>query len=127
MLWHIPVTSSGESTIEEEVLFNLDDIKEIEAQGEANVIETQGEANVLRSMLMFITSKGKEDYLTDSTKTQLDDSKFKTWKAKNQMVVSRLINSMDIEVGQNFMFYATAIEIKSAAKEFYSDVENTNE
>ncbi|KAF7813108.1 TMV resistance protein N-like isoform X1 [Senna tora] len=80
-----------------------------------------------RSMIMFITGKGKEDYLTNSTKPQPDDPKFKTWNAENQMVMSWLINSMDLEIGQNFMFFATAAEIWKAAKESYSDVENTAE
>ncbi|KAF7821700.1 Retrovirus-related Pol polyprotein from transposon TNT 1-94 [Senna tora] len=80
-----------------------------------------------RSMIMFITGKGKEDYLTNSTKPQPDDPKFKTWNAENQMVMSWLINSMDLEIGQDFMFFATAAEIWKAAKESYSDVENTAE
>ncbi|KAF7835228.1 Retrovirus-related Pol polyprotein from transposon TNT 1-94 [Senna tora] len=70
---------------------------------------------------------GKEDYLTNSTKPQPDDPKFKTWNAENQMVMSWLINSMDLEIGQDFMFFATAAEIWKAAKESYSDVENTAE
>ncbi|KAF7844141.1 Retrovirus-related Pol polyprotein from transposon RE1 [Senna tora] len=78
-------------------------------------------------MIMFITGKGKEDYLTNSTKPQPDDPKFKTWNAENQMVMSRLINSMDLEIGQDFMFFASAAEIWKAAKESYSDVENTAE
>ncbi|KAF7814569.1 Retrovirus-related Pol polyprotein from transposon RE1 [Senna tora] len=80
-----------------------------------------------RSMIMFITGKGKEDYLTNSTKSQPDDPKFKTWNTENQMVMSRLINSMDLEIGQDFMFFATAAEIWKAAKESYSDMENTAE
>ncbi|KAF7829798.1 histone-lysine N-methyltransferase ASHH2 isoform X1 [Senna tora] len=80
-----------------------------------------------RSMIMFITGKGKEDYLTISTKPQPDDPKFKTWNAENQMVMSWLINSMDLEIGQDFMFFASAAEIWKAAKESYSDVENTAE
>ncbi|KAF7835224.1 Retrovirus-related Pol polyprotein from transposon RE1 [Senna tora] len=78
-------------------------------------------------MIMFITGKGKEDYLTNSTKPQPNDPKFKTWNAENQMVMSWLINSMDLEIGQDFMFFATAVEIWKAAKESYSDVENTAE
>ncbi|KAF7835374.1 Retrovirus-related Pol polyprotein from transposon TNT 1-94 [Senna tora] len=80
-----------------------------------------------RSMIMFITGKGKEDYLTNSIKSQPDDPKFKTWNAKNQMVMSWLINSMDLEIGQDFMFSATAAEIWKAAKASCSDVENTAE
>ncbi|KAF7815280.1 Retrovirus-related Pol polyprotein from transposon TNT 1-94 [Senna tora] len=78
-------------------------------------------------MIMFITRKGKQDLLTNSTKPQPDDSKFNTWNPKNQMVMSWLINSMDLEIGQDFMFFAIAAEIWKAAKESYSDMENTTE
>ncbi|KAF7802209.1 Retrovirus-related Pol polyprotein from transposon RE1 [Senna tora] len=87
----------------------------------------QNYLHLSRSMIMFITGKGKEDYLTNSTKPQPDDPKFKTWKAENQMVMSWLINSMDLEIGQDFMFFATAAKIWKATKESYSDVQNTAE
>ena len=43
------------------------------------------------------------------------------------MVMSWLINSMENEIGQTFMFYATTQEIWEVAKKTYSDNENTVE
>ena len=39
--------------------------------------------------------------------------------------MSWIINAMDIEIGQNFLFYDTAHEIWMATKETYSDSDNT--
>ncbi|GAV66755.1 UBN2_3 domain-containing protein [Cephalotus follicularis] len=43
------------------------------------------------------------------------------------MVMSWLINNMDNEISQNFLFYGSAKEIWDAAKETYSDNENMEE
>ncbi|KAK3031945.1 hypothetical protein RJ639_036229 [Escallonia herrerae] len=49
------------------------------------------------------------------------------WNSENHMVMSWLINTMNLEIGQNFMFYGTAKEIWENVKETYSDNENTSE
>ena len=41
--------------------------------------------------------------------------------------MSWLINSMNNDIGENFLLYGTAKEIWDAAKEIYSDNENTAE
>ena len=43
------------------------------------------------------------------------------------MVMSWLINSMTNEIGKNFMYYKSAKEIQDAAKETYSNKDNTSE
>ena len=43
------------------------------------------------------------------------------------MVMSWLINSMNTDIGENFLFYGTAKEIWDAARETYSNYENTSE
>lgn len=40
--------------------------------------------------------------------------------------MSQLLNSMTNESGENFMYYETAAEIWKAAKETYSNVDNTS-
>ena len=79
------------------------------------------------SVMIFVCGKGKEDYLT-GTAVQPDESspKFRTWKAENNMVMSWLLNSMTNETGENFMYYKTAKEIWDAARETYSNTENTS-
>ncbi|KZV16011.1 hypothetical protein F511_14377 [Dorcoceras hygrometricum] len=43
------------------------------------------------------------------------------------MVMSWIINSMTNEIGENFLLYGTTKEIWDAAKETYSNKENTSE
>ncbi|KAK2974112.1 hypothetical protein RJ640_025461 [Escallonia rubra] len=81
-----------------------------------------------QSVFMFISGKGKEDYLTGTIETpSKDDPSYKKWNSENHMVMSWLINTMNLEIGQNFMFYGTAKEIWENVKETYSDNENTSE
>ena len=78
-----------------------------------------------KSMIVFIYDKGMDDHLTsDVTK---EDTKFKSWKSKNNMMMSWLINSMNNEIGENFMFYETTKEIWDVGRETYFDNENTAE
>ena len=81
-----------------------------------------------QSIMLFICGKGKDDYLTGAVTTpSTEDSKYKVWKAENSMVMSWLVNSMSNDIGLDFMYYDTAKEIWDAAKETYSDKENTSE
>ncbi|KAK2991196.1 hypothetical protein RJ640_027168 [Escallonia rubra] len=78
--------------------------------------------------MMFISGKGKDDYLTGAANPpRKDDPSFRMWKTENNMVMSWLINTMDNEIGQNFLFYDNAYEIWMAAKETYSNNDNTME
>lgn len=53
--------------------------------------------------MMFISSKGKDDYLTSAVVPQKKkDANYKIWKAENNMVMTQLINAMDDKIGQNF-------------------------
>ncbi|KAK3012421.1 hypothetical protein RJ639_010652 [Escallonia herrerae] len=80
-----------------------------------------------QSVFMFISGKGKEDYLTGTIETpSKDDPSYKKWNSENHMVMSWLINTMNLEIGQNFKFYETAKEIWENFKETYSDNENTS-
>ena len=80
------------------------------------------------SVMLFISGKDKEEYLTgDAIQPEEKDLKFKTWKKENSMVMSWLINSMNNEMGENFMYYKTAKEMWDAVKRSYSNKENTSE
>lgn len=80
------------------------------------------------SVMMFICRKGKDDYLNGvAAKPNKTDEKFKVWNAENNMVMSWLINSMTNDIGENFLLYGTTKEIWDAAKETYSNNENTLE
>ena len=56
-----------------------------------------------------------------------NDPKFRQWKAKNHMVMSWLINSMNNEIGENFLLYGTTKEVWDAARVTYLSSENTSE
>ncbi|KAG8375959.1 hypothetical protein BUALT_Bualt09G0013400 [Buddleja alternifolia] len=80
-----------------------------------------------QSVRIFISGKGKEDYLSGAAiQPKEDDPRYRTWKLENSMVMSWLINSMTNDIGENFMYYGTAKEIWHAATETYSNVNNTS-
>nr|CAD1831090.1 unnamed protein product [Ananas comosus var. bracteatus] len=81
-----------------------------------------------QSILMIIRGKEKEDYLTgDSAAPETTAPTYKKWMAENNMVMSWLVNSMMPDIGENFLSFETAKEIWDAAKETFSDAENTSE
>ncbi|KAG5219081.1 Retrovirus-related polyprotein from transposon [Salix suchowensis] len=80
------------------------------------------------SVMMFICGKGRDDYLTgEATMPGKEDPQFRNWKTENHMIMSWLINSMTNEIGENFLLYGTAKEIWDAARETYSNSDNTSE
>ena len=81
-----------------------------------------------QSVLMFISGKGKDEYLTGEIEIlEKGDPKYRLWKSDNIMIMSWLINSMNNDIGENFLLYGQAKEIWDAAKETYSSSENTAE
>ncbi|KAJ1421360.1 Gag-polypeptide of LTR copia-type [Sesbania bispinosa] len=80
-----------------------------------------------RSIRIFLQGKEKEDYITGNAKEpEKEDPTHQKWKLENSLVMSWLISSMTHETGENFMYYGTAVEISNAAKETYSNVDNTS-
>ena len=53
--------------------------------------------------------------------------KFRKWKIENHMLMPWLINSMNNEIGENFLLYETTKEILNVTREIYSSSENTFE
>ena len=77
--------------------------------------------------ILFLQGKGKENYITgDTEEPEKKDPTHQKWKLENSLVMSWLLNSMTNETGENFLYYETAAEIWSAAKETYSNVDNTS-
>ncbi|KAI3788025.1 hypothetical protein L2E82_00620 [Cichorium intybus] len=79
------------------------------------------------SISIFIGGKGKEDYLSNSLVQP--DSKtpaYKKWKTENNMFMSWLLNTMIPDIGEQFMFYKTAQEIWEAARDTFSNQDNTS-
>ncbi|GAV63817.1 UBN2_3 domain-containing protein, partial [Cephalotus follicularis] len=66
-------------------------------------------------------------YITGTVVPPKESSaKYRTWKAENHMVMSWLLNSMTIEMGENFIYYQTTKEIWDATRETYSNKDNTS-
>ena len=78
--------------------------------------------------MMYVCGKGKDEYLTgEATIPEKTNPKFRVWKTENHMVMSWLINSMNTNIGENFLLYGTTKEIWDVARETYSNSENTSE
>ncbi|RVW56445.1 Retrovirus-related Pol polyprotein from transposon RE1 [Vitis vinifera] len=81
-----------------------------------------------QSMLLLICGKGKDEYLTrKAVMPETTEPGFKKWKIENSMIMSWLINSMNNDIGENFLMFGTAKDIWDAAKETYSSSENISE
>ena len=61
---------------------------------------------------MFILGKEKDDYITGaSAAPETTSPTKKKWIAENNMFMSWLVNSMTIDIGENFLSFDTAKEI----------------
>ncbi|RVW57281.1 hypothetical protein CK203_111284 [Vitis vinifera] len=81
-----------------------------------------------QSVLLFICGKGKDEYLLEkAVMPETTEPGFRKWKIENSMIMSWLINSMNNDIGENFLLFGTAKDIWDAAKETYSSSENTSE
>ncbi|KAJ1379587.1 Gag-polypeptide of LTR copia-type [Sesbania bispinosa] len=90
-------------------------------------INGQNYTHWARSVRIFFPGKGKEDYITgDAKEPEKEDPSHPKWRLENSLVMSWLLNSMTSETGENFMYYGTTLEIWSAAKETYSNNDNTS-
>ncbi|KAA3476215.1 Rae1-like protein [Gossypium australe] len=71
---------------------------------------------------------GKEDYLTGEVPIpEKTDLNYKNWKAENHQIMSCLMNSMNVDIGENFLLYEITQEIWEAMKETYISFRNTLE
>ncbi|RVX15028.1 hypothetical protein CK203_007745 [Vitis vinifera] len=81
-----------------------------------------------QSVLLFICGKGNDEYLTgEAAMLETTEPGFRKWKIESSMIMSWLINSMNNDIGENFLLFGTAKDIWDAAKETYSSSENTSE
>ncbi|KAH9677444.1 retrotran gag 3 domain-containing protein [Citrus sinensis] len=81
-----------------------------------------------RSVQMVIRGHGKLGYLLgQKQRPDENDPAFQTWDAENSIVMAWLVNSMEPNIGQTYLFYQTAAELWEAVKETYSDLENSSQ
>ncbi|KAH9796155.1 retrovirus-related pol polyprotein from transposon RE1 [Citrus sinensis] len=81
-----------------------------------------------RSVQMVIRGRGKLGYLLgQKQRPDENDPAFQTWDAENSIVMAWLVNSMEPNIGQTYLFYQTTAELWEAVKETYSDLENSSQ
>ena len=56
-----------------------------------------------------------------------NDPCLKSWRFENFMVITWLINSMDLSIGNPFLFIPTVKEVWDVVRDTYSDVENSSQ
>ncbi|KAG6507933.1 hypothetical protein ZIOFF_033288 [Zingiber officinale] len=66
-----------------------------------------------QSVRMYIRGQGKIGYITSDKAPGLNDSLHVRWNAKNSMVMTCLVNSMEENISTNYMCYPTAKETDS--------------
>ena len=67
-------------------------------------------------------------YLTGEKKAPaVDDPNYAMWDAKNSMVMTWLVNSMEEEISSNYMCYPTAQELWENLNQIYFDLGNQSQ
>ncbi|KAI3461793.1 hypothetical protein Pfo_018456 [Paulownia fortunei] len=81
-----------------------------------------------QSVRLYIRGRGKISYLTgDTRKPVRTDPLYSTWDAENSMVIMWLVNSMEDDIGSNYMCYSTAKELWDNVTQMYSDLSNQSQ
>ena len=61
---------------------------------------------------LLIRVEGKLGYLIGATKApKKDDSGFQTWDLEHSMIMAWLVNSMELQIGQTYIFLPTTKEL----------------
>lgn len=81
-----------------------------------------------QSVRMYIRGRGKSGYLTgDNAEPATDDPTWAVWDAENSAIMTWLTNSMEEDIGANYLGYYTAKELWDAVCEMYSDLGNQSQ
>ena len=81
-----------------------------------------------QSIKLVVDGKGRLGYITGETKEpEKTDPTWKTWKSENSLVMSWLINSMEVSIGRTYLFLPTAKNVWDAVRETYSDLKNSSQ
>ena len=77
---------------------------------------------------MYIRGRGKIGYLIRHTKEPAaNDANYPAWDAKNSMVMTWLVNSMEKDISWNYMCYHTTNELWDNVNQMYSDLGNQSQ
>ena len=77
---------------------------------------------------MVICERGKIGYLHGTIKKPKEiDPTLHAWDASYSIVMAWLLNSMEENIGENYMYYSTAKELWEAMNRVFSDLENSTQ
>ena len=78
-----------------------------------------------RSCLLYIQARGLQGYVIgDKPKPASTDPMLDKWESQNSLVMSWLINSMQLQISRGYLLLNTAQKIWSAVSQTYSQVGN---
>ncbi|XP_022883134.1 uncharacterized protein LOC111399882 [Olea europaea var. sylvestris] len=78
-----------------------------------------------RSALMVIRRRGRLGYVTGTTiEPDESDPTYATWDVQNSMVMSWIVNSMEKDIRESYLYYSTAKELWDALTVAFFDLEN---
>ena len=81
-----------------------------------------------RAAQMVIHRCRKIGYLHDPIKKPKEtDPTFHTWDANNSIVMAWLVNSMEENIGENYVYYSTTKELWDAVYRAFSNLENSTQ
>ena len=81
-----------------------------------------------QSVRMYIKGRGKIGYLTGDVKApEISYPSYGVWDAENSMIMAWLVNSMNEDIGANYMCYSTAKELWDNVSQMYSDYGNQSQ
>ena len=76
-----------------------------------------------QSVRMYIRGRGKIGYITgEVTAPATNDPNYVVWDAENSMIMTWLVNSMDDEIGPNYLCYPTVKDLWDNVSHMYSDL-----
>ena len=81
-----------------------------------------------QSVRMYIRGRGKIGYITgEVTAPATNDPNYAVWDAENSMIMTWLVNSMDDEIGPNYLCYPTVKDLWDNVSHMYSDLGNQSQ
>ena len=81
-----------------------------------------------QSVHMYLKGREKIGYLTgDKVAPASEDPLYTIWDAENSMVMTWLVNSMNEEIGSDYMCYSTAKELWDNVNQMCSDLGNQSQ
>ncbi|GAV58400.1 UBN2_3 domain-containing protein [Cephalotus follicularis] len=81
-----------------------------------------------QSVLLVIQGKGKIEYITGKVQQpDVNDPIYENWELNNSIVMTWLINSMELHISHTYLFLRTAKAIWDVVNKNYSDLENASQ